>query len=117
MAGPREHIASVGDHWRVARRAGGPTGLPPQVAQAIVSGCVPSHRGFELCPPVVVVVSSVTVSRSRTRKPSSPRGTLAQCSYVLPAFASIATRFTANRRARYADQNRSASSAAGFPLR
>ena len=41
---------------------------------------------------------------------------LLQCSCVLPAFASIAMRFTANRRARYADQSRSATSAVGFPL-
>jgi hypothetical protein len=44
------------------------------------------------------------------------RYTCSQCSCVLPAFASIATRFTANRRARYADQSRSATSAVGFPL-
>ena len=114
MAGQREYIASAGDHWRVARRAGGPTGLSPQVAQAIVSGCVPSHRRFELCPTVVVLVSSVTASRSFAD--CRREAHLLQCSCVLPAFATIATRYTATRRARYADQSRSATSAVGFQL-
>src|SRR5687768_12246987 len=75
MAGQREHIASVSGDWRVAWRAGGPTALSPQVAQAIVSGGVPSHRRFELCPPVVVLVSSVNApTRSASMTSKSSRG-------------------------------------------
>ena len=72
MAGQREHIASVGGDWRLAWRARGPTALSPQVAQAIVSGGVPFHRRFELCPPVVVLVSSVNArARSRGVRPAT----------------------------------------------
>ena len=56
MADGREHYASVGCDWRVARRTHRPTTLSPQVAQAIVPGRVPFHRRSELCAAVLVLV-------------------------------------------------------------
>src|SRR5688572_28406029 len=87
MAGQREHIASVGDHWRLAWRAGGPTALSPQVTQAIVSGGVPSHRRFELCPPVMVLVSSVKATR---REPCCMRNSSLECETRRLATARVA---------------------------
>jgi len=52
---------------------------------------------------------------TRETAPESAALHLIPCSFMSPAFASIATRFTTNRRARCAGQSRSATSADGFP--